>query len=90
MNVFVCSVKSHLEVSSRDYCIASDERTRLLFGSWFELGVSVVKFSHPCLVSVFFTGPSLLKMFFQKFFTLSSVGMGQVQNGLLVHTCTVL
>ena len=35
MNMLVCSVKSYLEVSSRDYLVASDKRVRLLFGSWF-------------------------------------------------------
>ena len=35
MNVFICSVKSYSEVSSRDYLIASNKRVRLLFGSWF-------------------------------------------------------
>ena len=35
MNAFVCSVKSYLEVSSRDDFVASDKRVCLLFGSWF-------------------------------------------------------
>ena len=35
MNAFVYTVKSCLEVSSRDCLIASDKRFRLLFRSWF-------------------------------------------------------
>ena len=35
MNAFVCSVKSYLEVSSRDCLVASNKRVHLLFGSWF-------------------------------------------------------
>ena len=32
MNTFVCSVKSYFEVGSRYYLVASDKRSRLLFG----------------------------------------------------------
>ena len=35
MNVFVCSVQSYSEVSSKDYLIASNKHIHLLFGSWF-------------------------------------------------------
>ena len=35
MNVFICSVKSYSEVSSRNYLVASDIRVRLVFGIWF-------------------------------------------------------
>ena len=35
IDVLVCSVKSYLEVSSRDYLGARDQRVCLLFGSWF-------------------------------------------------------
>ena len=34
MNAFFCSAKSYLEVSSRDYLVASDKP--LLFGSYFK------------------------------------------------------
>ena len=35
MNVFICSVKSYSEVSSRDHLVTSDKQVRLLYGSWF-------------------------------------------------------
>ena len=37
MNAFVCSVKSYLEVSSRDFLLASDKHVVLVFGSWLEI-----------------------------------------------------
>ena len=39
MDVFDFSVKSHLEVGSRDYLVASDKHIRLLFRSFFYIHI---------------------------------------------------
>ena len=73
-----------------DYCIGVQKGGQHCFVA----GYSVFDFSHPCLVSVPFTGPSLLKVKFYRNFSLvvkrNGWGKFPIKLHVCIHVCSAL